>query len=170
MKSFINQKKDIFLNLFYPNLCLHCLEKLEDNNNYFCESCLVYFSYLPVNNNNYNAVFETTYPVLTLIKELKNQKILSMSKIAASFMAIQHHNLSWPHFDKIIPLNNKKIFKDHIYYLAKDLTKYFFEPKKPITNNILFVSDILDLNELEMAKKKFSNNNIYAMGLCFANR
>ncbi|MFA6119318.1 MAG: hypothetical protein WCT85_01430 [Parachlamydiales bacterium] len=168
MINFFKQKIKSFFNLLYPNLCLHCSAKLKNNFFYFCEDCLGSISYITPTEEPYCAVFDRNPFALSIIKELRRQKILSMPKIAASFIVIQLAKISWPIPDKIIPITNKTIFKDHRYYLAKEVKKFF--PKKILkneNNNILVVTDVLSLHELEVIKKKYKNQNIYAIGLCF---
>ncbi|NGX44775.1 MAG: hypothetical protein K1060chlam3_00950 [Candidatus Anoxychlamydiales bacterium] len=158
------------LNLFYPHLCLHCSSKLEKNYFYFCKTCLNDFSYLEVRNNiSTYAVFENMGSIKTLLKELKTQKILSVTKIVAAFIVVQHFRLKWPLPDVIYPISNLFI-KDHQYYLSKEVSSFFKRPlkkKQNLSEVALIIFDVINIEKMNQIKEKLLFKKVYAIGLCF---
>jgi len=158
------------LNLFYPHLCLNCDSKLEKNYFYFCKNCLFDFSYIQPNKETTSfAVFEKTTAVDTLVKELKKQRILSITKIAAAFIVIQIFRLKWPSFDIVYPLSSL-LRKDHLYYLSKETSLFLKIPmkkKQNLSQKALIVFDVLDIDKIDQIKEKLLFKKVYAIGLCF---
>jgi len=157
------------LDFIFPNVCLHCLCKLKKNYFYFCKDCLRDFSFVaPKNNSDSFAVFENFGAVNTFLKEIRKQQILSLIKIAAAFIVIQHSKIKLPVPNIVLPLSKKLFLKDHVYYLAKEVAKFFNIKKKQNKENILLiVSDIMDIEKFEKLKKQLSYNKIYSLSLCF---
>ncbi|NGX49082.1 MAG: hypothetical protein K940chlam5_00678 [Candidatus Anoxychlamydiales bacterium] len=158
------------LDLFYPHLCLHCSSKLEKNHFYFCKICLNDFSYLEVRDNvSTYAVFENMGCIKTLLKEIKTQKILSITKITAAFIVVQHFRLKWPLPDVIYPMHNSLI-KDHQYYLSKEVSLFLKRPmkkKQNLSKVALIVFDVLNIEKMNQIKEKLLFKKVYAIGLCF---
>jgi predicted amidophosphoribosyltransferase len=163
--------KDPIINIFYPNLCLNCQKQLKKNYFYFCKNCLLDFSYLPKNNfqKNIFSTFENTKSITSFLQNLKSEKILSFSKIAASFMVVQMDNLNLKMPDVIVPLNPKKLLKKtQNYYLAKNLN--FFLKKRVLTKpnktqNVLVVSDILNLKDFKNLQSSLEYKTITYLSL-----
>jgi len=173
-------KNNIFKNLLdflYPNLCLHCLKKLEKKYFYFCTCCLEDFYFL--NSNpllNYSAVFENEKAILTLLHEMKNQKMFSLNKIVAAFMVIQLCRLKWDMPDVIYPMIKTNINMSHSFFsknyiseLSKEVAKFFNRPIRKTTqkDTVLLIDDTLNIEKFEKIKNKTLYKKIYAIGLCF---
>ena len=113
---------------FYPNHCLHCFEKVEKK--YFCENCINFFSLInPKENQFCFAAFEKKGPINTFLKEIKKNQMYGLVKLAASFIVVQINNLNWEIPDIIVPITKNRIFKDHKYYIAKEVALLL---KKPV--------------------------------------
>ncbi|NGX34802.1 MAG: hypothetical protein K1060chlam1_01158 [Candidatus Anoxychlamydiales bacterium] len=170
MKNILKESLSNVLNLFYPNLCFHCDTKLEKNYFYFCKNCLKDFSYLhPQENISTYAVFENIGAIQTLLRELHKQRILSITKIVASFMVIQMFRLKWPSFDVIYPISNPLI-KDQVYYLSKEVSMFLKKPIKKrqnLSKTALIVFDVLNIEKFNQIKDKLLFKKVYAIGLCF---
>ncbi len=170
MTNILRSSLSNILDLFYPHLCLHCSSKLEKNHFYFCKTCLNDFSYLDVRNNiSTFAVFENMGSIKTLLNELKTQKILSITKITAAFIVVQHFRLKWPLPDIIYPMNNPLI-KDNQYYLSKEVSLFLKRPlkkKQNLSEVALIVFDVLNIEKMNQIKEKLLFKKVYAIGLCF---
>ncbi|NGX41294.1 MAG: hypothetical protein KR126chlam4_01133 [Candidatus Anoxychlamydiales bacterium] len=170
MKNILKSSLSNILNLFYPHLCLHCSSKLEKNYFYFCKICLFDFSYLECKHNiSTFAVFENIGAIKTLLKELKTQKILSITKIAAAFIVIQYFRLKWPMPDVIYLMNNPLI-KNHQYYLSKEVSLFLKKPLKKrqnLSEVALIVFDVLETQKFNQIKETLLFKKVYAIGLCF---
>jgi len=169
MKNILKSSLSSILDLFYPPLCLHCSSKLEKNYFYFCKNCLNDFSYLDVQSNMSTfAVFENIGAIQTLLKELKRGKILSISKIAASFIVIQLSRLNWHDFD-LIYTNSNFFRKDYLYYLSKEVSLLLNKPlskKQNLSKTALIVLDVLNIDEFNKIKEKLLFKKVYTIGLC----
>ncbi len=157
------------VNLFYPNHCLHCFAKVEKK--YFCEKCISFFSYVyPKKDLFYFAVFEKKGPIVSFLREIKKTQIFGLIKLAASFIIIQHSKLNWEIPDVIVPISKNRFFKDHIFYLSKEVALLF---NKPVTlkNNsnqvALFIDDIFNSKNIEKIKNEKEFKRTYYMSLCF---
>jgi predicted amidophosphoribosyltransferase len=157
------------INLFYPNRCLHCFAKIEKK--YFCEKCISFFSYLyPKKDLTYFAVFEKKGPIITLLKEIKKKQLYGLIKLAASFIVIQHSKLNWQEPDVIVPSSKNIIFKDHIYYLSKEVAKLFDKPisnKSNFNQTALFIDDVLNKKNIEKLENEHKFKKTYYISLCF---
>ncbi|NGX64064.1 MAG: hypothetical protein KR126chlam6_01488 [Candidatus Anoxychlamydiales bacterium] len=158
------------LNLFYPNCCLHCSNELEKKYYYFCRRCLMDFSFVsPTYNSNVFAVFENSDVFTTILRDMKNQKILSFFKIAAAFIVIQHFRLKWEKPDVIISMSNGYV-KNHVDQIALDVAHFFnvpFKKRVKATQIALFIDDVMVLDKFIQMKKQFIFKKAYALGLCF---
>lgn len=157
------------VNLFYPNHCLHCFAKVEKN--YFCEKCISFFSYIyPKNKIFYFAVFEKKGPIVSFLKEIKRMQIFGLIKLAASFIVIQHSKLNWEVPDVIVPISKNSLFKDHVYYLSKEVALLFNKPisRKNNSNQVaLFIDDVFNSKNIEKIKNVNGFKKIYYLSLCF---
>lgn len=159
-----------FLNFLYPNICLHCSKTLKKDFFYFCEDCLNFFSFEEnLKNENYCRVFEKNEVILTFKKELKRNHILSISKILAAFMVVQHNKLNYPMPDIIYPITKNMFYKDHVYYLAKDVSKFLKRPLKKklknLENIVLVIFDDFNLLEFSKIQEKFKNKKVFGISL-----
>ncbi len=167
MKDIIRNCFSRILDLIYPNLCLHCFSKLEKNYFYFCKDCLYDFSYLYTKKARSTfAVFENKGSIKTLLKELQRQKILSITKIVASFIVIQLFRLNWPMPDIVYPISNL-LKKDHLSKEVSILLKKPLRKKQDLSKIALIVLDVIDIEKVSKMKKQLLFKKVYVMGLCF---
>lgn len=157
-----------FLNLIYPNHCLHCLDKIAEK--YFCERCIGDFIFLyPKKDLSSFSVFEKKGAIVTLLREIKKQQIFGLIKLAASFMVVQHSKLKWQIPDCIIPISKSRFFKDHVYYLSKEVAILFNKPllKRNNSNQIaLFIDDVYNSKNVEKIQNEERFKEIYYLSLC----
>ncbi len=169
---FFRFKKKILslLDLIYPRFCLNCRCQLKKDLNFFCLDCLEHFSLMqPVSNQKYFAAFENIGPVRILVKELQKQN-LDLYKASGGYMVYQLERLSWPDFDYIVPVFQKKIKKDHRYYLAKTIAKILNKRMKMVASKedkVLFITDIVSLDIYNKVTNKYQHSQAYLLGLCF---
>lgn len=157
-----------FLNLFYPNHCLHCFAKVE--NQFFCKTCISCFALVYPQKNRFEfTVFEKKGPICSFLKEIKNLKIYGLIKLAASFIVVQHNKLNWEVPDIIVPVSENNFFhKDHLYYLSKEVALLFNKPlilKSKSDQTVLFIDDIFNTKNIEKINSQ-NNGKTYYMSLC----
>lgn len=157
-----------FINLFYPNHCLHCFDKIEKK--YFCKSCIDLFSLIsPEKGLAYFAVFEKRGPIISFLKEIKSNKIHGLIKLAASFIVLQHDNLNWEMPDVIAPAMENRFFKDHRFYLSKEAALLFGKPikiKSSHDKTALFIDDVFNTVNLKKIQNENEYKKIYYLSLC----
>lgn len=120
-----------FLDLFYPPLCLHCGESVEENLHHLCKSCLhllelidplercpICFSpqearikaickscqQTPHPLRQCASVFEYLGPAASLVKKMKYSNQPYLAKGLAGYLAAQFLRLEWPLPDIIVPV------------------------------------------------------------------
>lgn len=119
------------ISLLYPPLCLHCRQKLTEEQHYFCRTC---FSTLEIVDPKYRcpfcfneleslhqkicpdcriqkstllrmaAVFDYSGPVSALLSGLADKKQPYLAKGAGAFLVMQWANLPWEKPDVIVPV------------------------------------------------------------------
>ncbi len=138
------QIKDLIKNLnncshlLFPKICLHCGEKILDND-FFCLACSGYFDFLSppfafsswVFENNevpLVATFGEIGPAKSLLLEMRRETIPHLYKLAASFMVCQYLKLDLEMPDFVVPIfregNSLEILGREV---AKILNRPFFK-------------------------------------------
>jgi predicted amidophosphoribosyltransferase len=169
IKKILEKIKNNISDFFYPSFCLHCKEKIEKNDRFFCNACSELLILVdPIFNMNYFAAFEKMGPGFSLCRALKKENFFKLTKGAAAFMVAQFINLKWPEVDVIVPMTSF-LKKDHIYLLAKEISKILEKPvvwKSKEFQRVLFVKDIVNYR-VTKETKKFCYKEAFYLGLCF---
>ncbi len=107
------------MHLLFPSLCLHCKCPTKQ---LVCETCSLFFEFLPNTGKNRSACFLDIEAVSTFVQQLRRQDANRLRKAAAAFLVIQFARLKWPMPDLVTSVPSRKLW---IPNLSEDLAKRF---------------------------------------------